>query len=88
MSEWSERDLALIGAVDEIIIAPDQRARTPVSRASGQRHTGEARQRVEQVVLEVLVANRRVRRAEPLVEPVSAAAARLGFVTGGKPFLG
>jgi hypothetical protein len=29
MSGWSERDLALIGAADEIIIAPDRGDRTP-----------------------------------------------------------
>ena len=53
-----------------------------------QRHLCEAGQRVKQLVLKVAIADRRVWGTEPLVEPVSAAAAGLGFVTGGEPFLG
>ena len=55
---------------------------------SVQRHRCETRQRGKQAVLELSVANCRVRTAASLVEPVPAAAARLRLVTGGQPFLG
>ncbi len=62
-----------------------------LARSDGSSRAGargcEAGQCVQQAVLKVRVAGCRVRGAEPLVVPVFAAAARLGFVTGGKPFL-
>ena len=42
----------------------------------------------EEVVLELWVEDGRVGGAESLVEPVSAAAAGLGFLAGGEPVLG
>jgi hypothetical protein len=54
---------------------------------SAQRSGCETGQGGKQAVLELRVVDLRVRPAEPLVEPVAVAAAHLGFVTGGQPFL-
>src|SRR3954470_12287507 len=58
------------------------------ARASSHLRAGDACQGGEQVVLELRVEDGGVWRAESLVEPVSAAAAGLGFVARGEPLLG
>src|SRR4051812_39571890 len=66
---------------------PDLRLQRSVAR-SGERYAGVAGQGGEQVVLEVLVVDCRVRLAAALVVPVVTGAAGLWVIAGGQPLLG